>query len=284
MKVHTCKGSDMSAFAVPDRAAATGLLRSVLDSKELIVGALGPYDWGGNDGNYKVGPPYKGYYPAWYDAFCELFNKLAGPDGVAYGGSAGSSAEIKCTRKWQLSSNAVFRDLFDGASHVTEPYYVIDSFYYGTKETCNTTADCRPARGTASGRENCQAQTDPAKPKQCTHPTSPRKRFFRASCSTLGVDSTFLTAKAPADTSLPMGKPTYINEVSPGAIAGLTILCAVLVIGLVLLFVLIRREKSGKPMFSPLLTHPTNSNSNNNGQASSGNGGDEGRPSTMNKV
>ena len=43
-------------------------------------------------------------------------------------------------------------------------------------------------------------------------------------------------------------------------------------------------EKSGKPMFSPLLTHPSNSNSNNNGQASSGNGGDEGRPSTMNKV
>ena len=52
-------------FQVPDFSKATGLLRTVLDTRTLRVGSLGQYDWGGNDGNYKLDtadcssvPPY----------------------------------------------------------------------------------------------------------------------------------------------------------------------------------------------------------------------------------
>jgi hypothetical protein len=75
VKAQTCQGSDLSAFGVVDASKATGLLRTVLDTRTLRVGALGPYDWGGNDGNYKV-MPYTGFYPAYLNAFCEMFNTM----------------------------------------------------------------------------------------------------------------------------------------------------------------------------------------------------------------
>merc|ERR1719393_824440 len=77
MAVHTCKGSDLSAFRVPNFAEATGLLRTVLDTRVLKIGSLGPYDWGGNDGNYLVDPPV-GFYPDWLTEFCRQFNALKG--------------------------------------------------------------------------------------------------------------------------------------------------------------------------------------------------------------
>merc|ERR1711974_100447 len=133
MAVHTCKGSDLSAFTVPNFQTATGLLRTALDDKELKIGALGPYDWGGNDGNYKVTPP-TGYYPDWLTEFCKQFNALKGADGVAYN----SGGTIRCTRVYKKGSGGVFADLFDSVSHVTEPYYIVDSFYTGTGEDCST--------------------------------------------------------------------------------------------------------------------------------------------------
>jgi hypothetical protein len=62
MAVHTCRTDDPSLFTVPDFDSAEGLLRTTLDNRVLKVGALGPYDWGGNDGDYKVDPP-EGFYP-----------------------------------------------------------------------------------------------------------------------------------------------------------------------------------------------------------------------------
>merc|ERR1719311_1566971 len=93
---HTCRIDDPSLYTVPNFAAAQGLLRTTLDNRILKVGALGPYDWGGNDGNYKV-TPYKGFYPDWMTEFCRQFNALKGPDGVAYN----SGGNIACKRVWQ---------------------------------------------------------------------------------------------------------------------------------------------------------------------------------------
>merc|ERR1719330_1209036 len=229
MAVHTCKGSDLSAFGVPNYADAIGLLRTTLDNRVLKVGSLGPYDWGGNDGNYKV-TPHVGFYPDWLTEFCRQFNDLSGPDGVKYG----SSGTISCTRVWQLSSAKVFKDLFDGDSYVTEPYYVVDGFYTGTGEACSADSDCRPA---LSGTESCTSN-------KCAHPKSPRTRHFRISCSTLGVDSTFMTKK-------------HVQTVAQGEGGGISLGVAILLVCLgtfmtcfcCLSVLLIWKEKSGKPLF-----------------------------------
>ena len=101
---------------------------------------------------------------------------VKGADGVVYGGAKGTAKEIKCERVWQLGSAAVLGDLFDGRSDVTEPYYVIDSFYTGTGEACTTDADCRPSH-TATGRESCTKN-------KCAHAKAPRTVSFHGYLST----------------------------------------------------------------------------------------------------
>jgi len=179
--LHTCKSQDPSLFVVPNSASATGLLRTALDEKNFKIGALGQYDWA-QDGNYLVDPP-TGFYPDWVTAFCEEFNSLAGPDGVRYD----AAGTIQCTRVYQPSSAAVFKDLFEGVSYATEPYYTVDATYTGTKEDCQADADCRKA-DVPTGLETCDTS-------KCTHPSSPRTRHFRMSCSTLGIDTTIMVAK-----------------------------------------------------------------------------------------
>ncbi|CAK0852075.1 unnamed protein product [Prorocentrum cordatum] len=90
---HTCRMNDPSLYTVPNFGAAHGLLRTTLNDKILKVGALGPYDWGGNDGTYKLDPA-AGFYPDWLTEFCKVFNSLKGPDGVGYS----SSGSIACER------------------------------------------------------------------------------------------------------------------------------------------------------------------------------------------
>jgi len=240
MAVHTCKGSDLSAFTVPNVAEAKGILRTVLDTRVLKIGSLGPYNWGGNDGNYKV-TPHVGFYPDWLTEFCLQFNSLKGPNGIFYN----SSGAISCKRVWKLGSGGVFSDLYDGVSHVTEPYYIVDGFYTGTGENCTSSPSvCRNAL-TASGKEICSAK------KKCTHPKSPRMRHFRMSCSTIGVDSTFMTKKF----SVPRATRTIEDEddgvkliaIVAAIVCGLGVMC----LGL-FACVVVRREKSGKPMFMPL--------------------------------
>jgi hypothetical protein len=204
--IHTCRTTDPSLFIAPNSVTATGLLRTVLDDKSLKIGALGPYDWGGNDGNYKVDPPV-GFYPDWLTAFCENFNALAGPDGVRYD----ANGTITCDRVYQPSSSAVFKDLFDGVSYVTEPYYTVDASYTGTGEDCSADSDCRVAN-LAGGHELCQVVD--VNTSTCAHPTSPRTRHFRQSCSTIGIDSTFMVAKNFTLTPIDSGDDDKDDEVS----------------------------------------------------------------------
>jgi len=195
---HTCRIDDPSLYTVPDFGAAQGLLRKTLDDRILKVGAMGPYDWGGNDGNYLVNPPV-GFYPDWLTEFCKAFNSLKGLDGVRYN----SSGSITCERVYQYSSGSVFEDLFGGVSFVTEPYYIVDSFYTGTGESCATDQECRQAN-LESEHEYCQNATGGAEGDlTCQHPSSPRFRHFRLSCSTLGVDSTFMTKRGASPSPAP---------------------------------------------------------------------------------
>ena len=50
----TCKSDNRSNFNLPNRNEAKGLLRTILDTKEIKVLGDGPYNWGDNDGNYLV--------------------------------------------------------------------------------------------------------------------------------------------------------------------------------------------------------------------------------------
>jgi len=145
-----------------------------------------------------------GFNPDWLTAFCEYFNALAGPDGVRYD----ANGTITCDRVYQPSSSAVFKDLFDGVSYVTEPYYTVDASYTGTGEDCSADSDCRVAN-LAGGTEVCSTST-------CTHPTSPRIRHFRQSCSTVGIDSTFMVAKNFTFTPIDSGD---VDEVSGAVLA-----------------------------------------------------------------
>jgi hypothetical protein len=184
-----------------------------------------------------VDPP-TGFYPDWLTEFCRRFNDLSGENGVKYN----LQGQIECTRVYQPSSAGIFRDLFDGISYVSEPYYIVDGFYTGTGETCNVTNDCRPAK-LASGRESCMDNS-------CAHDKSPRTRHFRASCSSIGVDSTFMTKKKQDQPIL------QTNDESDGPSMGLMV--ALLVLGFFVAFfgvlscMLIRRELSGNPLFKSL--------------------------------
>ena len=167
------------------------------------------------------------------------FNALKGANGMLYN----SAGAISCERVWKLGSGSVFADLYDGVSHVTEPYYVVDSFYTGTGEDCTSSPNvCRNAL-TASGKEICSAD------KKCTHSNSPRMRHFRMSCSTIGVDSTFMTKKFSATTSTnDENDDVKVIAIVAAIVCGLGVVC----LGL-FACVVVRREKSGKPMFMPIL-------------------------------
>jgi len=242
MAVHTCKGDDVGAFKVPNHKDATGLLRSILDNKHLKVGSMGRYNWGAHSGNYLNDPP-TGFYPDWITTFCDQFNKLKGPDGVAYN----SKGAIKCDRVYQKGSTGVFKDLFDGASHITEPYYIVDGFYTGTEETCSADSDCRPAL-TTSGKETCNAK------KKCEHSKSPRTRHFRISCSTFGIDSKLMTFKGGKTGGLVAGSTSEKEKevLAPWAIALVAVLGGLTCLIGIFACVMFKREKSGKPLFAPL--------------------------------
>ncbi|XP_013408888.1 uncharacterized protein LOC106172641 [Lingula anatina] len=245
--VRTCKSDDYAAFPVPSKSNATGLLRYVLDTKILKLGAFGPFNWGDNDGNYLV-TPHRGFYPDLMEAIMGEFRNLSGPDGEKYGD------DIALQRVW--SKTSTFRDLFDGKSHVTEPYYLIDASYTGTGEPCTNSSDCRPA-AIPGGREFCDTYresdgkmvrnaTTGELLKKCQHPERAIIDFFRLSCTTLGSDSTFFTKKSP----LLMKQTT--GELSTGAIVGIIIGVVVLITAAVFICYLVQRERQGQPVFQPI--------------------------------
>ena len=173
VRVYTCQQD--SQLPVPNRNETTGILRDILlNNQTLIIGGLGPSDWGIHDGNYTADPPI-GFYPKLLDAIVDKLANLYGPDGIVY------SQKINFQRKYYSKSNLLFQALLDGTVHATDVYLLIQAPYSGTRATCSTNNDCPT-------RELCENST-------CTHPPRPRSLHFRTTCTTSSRDTKFITKK-----------------------------------------------------------------------------------------
>lgn len=173
VRVYTCHQD--SQLPVVNRNEATGYLNDILSSKQkLLIGGLGPYDWGVHDGNYKLNVS-NGFYPKLLDAIVEKLGKLKGPDGMVYGDG------ISFERIPYANVSLLFQALLDGKVHATDVYILIDAPYSGTGELCSNDSVCRP-------RETCIEGI-------CTHPQRPRSLHFRTTCTTASRDTKFITKK-----------------------------------------------------------------------------------------
>lgn len=102
MVVHSCKPSS-AHFDWP----------SVANNTVVRVASLGPYDWGGTDGDYTV-TPFVGFWPSYYEAInAELVAKY----------------NITLVRNWYPTSAAVLDSLVSGESDTTEPYMTVGAGY-----------------------------------------------------------------------------------------------------------------------------------------------------------
>jgi len=173
VRVYTCHQD--SQLPVANRNETTGYLYDILfNKKKLLIGGIGPYDWGVHDGNYKSNIS-NGFYPKLLDAIVEKLGKLKGPDGIVY------SDEISFKRIFYPNVSLLFQALLDGKVHATDVYILIDAPYSGTGELCSNDSVCRP-------RETCIEGI-------CTHPQRPRSLHFRTTCTTASRDTKFITKK-----------------------------------------------------------------------------------------
>jgi hypothetical protein len=101
--VHSCKPSS-------DHFEWPALLGN---RTEIKIASLGPYNWGGTDGDYTV-TPYVGFWPEYYNEMEALFK-------TNYG--------IGFKRVWYATSGEVFDSLKSGATDATEPYFMVGSAY-----------------------------------------------------------------------------------------------------------------------------------------------------------
>lgn len=81
----------------------------------IKIAALGPFDWG-NTGDYLSSPP-AGFWPEYYEAISQELK-------TAYG-----SGFNGLTRVFYPTSDGVLGSITSGATHATEPYFVVDGSY-----------------------------------------------------------------------------------------------------------------------------------------------------------
>lgn len=102
MVVHSCKPSS-DHFDWP----------TIANNTVIRVAALGPYDWGGTDGDYTVSP-FVGFWPSYYEAIeAELVAKY----------------NITLVRNWYPTSAGVLDSVVSGESDTTEPYMTVGAGY-----------------------------------------------------------------------------------------------------------------------------------------------------------
>jgi hypothetical protein len=94
---HSCKPS-LSHFDWSDLANGT----------VIRIASLGPYDWGGTDGDYTIDPPL-GFWPSYYEKISEQF----------------ASYNISLRRIWYPTSSQVFDAITNGEADTTEPYMIV---------------------------------------------------------------------------------------------------------------------------------------------------------------
>jgi len=121
----TC-GINPDNFPFPAAADATGLLSRVLNTSTLLVGALGPSDWG-YQGNYlEADPP--GFWPEYMNAILARFTQ-------AYPG-------VSIARVFNGTSDGVMDDLKEGRTDVTEIYWTVSGYYQGRARSENFDLGC----------------------------------------------------------------------------------------------------------------------------------------------
>jgi hypothetical protein len=119
---------------------------------------------------------------------------------------------------------------------MTEPYFLVDNSYSGSKEKCVSDEDC-VLSDTQSGHEKCYNSV-------CVAYTRPITEFFKASCFTYGTESLFLTNKKHDD-----NKKDSTSNLSGGVVATIVILSLSVVFAVVFLSFMIWRERKGAPLF-----------------------------------
>jgi hypothetical protein len=89
-----------------------------------------------------------------------------------------------------LFNNLIFYryKLFDGSTHITEPYFILDAAYGGSGKPCLNDSDCLNA-DLPNGKETCRAS------KSCYLPARARVDILRSSCTAVGSDSKFFTKR-----------------------------------------------------------------------------------------
>jgi hypothetical protein len=192
IRVYTCR-QDIQ-LPVANRNETSGFLQDILfNTKKLIIGGLGPFDWGVHDGNYKLDSP-TGFYPALLDAIVTKLGQLKGPDGIIYGQG------LTFERRFYTNESSLFQALLNGDIHATDIYLLIDASYTGTGETCSSNQTCR-------ARESCVNST-------CTHPVRPRSLHFRTTCTTASRDTKFITKKVSNlfETNITINKYSDMKE------------------------------------------------------------------------
>ncbi|UJR26803.1 hypothetical protein I4U23_008116 [Adineta vaga] len=173
IRAYTCRQS--TQLPVQNRNETSGFLRDILiDKKPLLIGGLGPFDWGTHDGNYNLDPP-TGFYPKLLEEIVKQIGKLKGADGNVYGEG------ISFKRIHYTNESGLFKALLNGTIYATDVYLLVDGSYNGTRETCSNNTQCRTG-------ESCDKEV-------CTYPTRPRYLHFRTTCTTASRDTKFITKK-----------------------------------------------------------------------------------------
>ncbi|CAF1276799.1 unnamed protein product [Didymodactylos carnosus] len=222
--VRTCKIDNTDDFPIPNLNEATGLLKTVLQNRTILIGSFGDSNSIDSDEGDEEFP----FHSAYLNAILDQFAQLRGPDGNAYG-------RLNIERIYARSSTA---NLLRGRVYMSEPYFVIDNVYSGSKESCRNDSDCVEAN-TVSGYESCINNT-------CVGYTRPVSEIFKLSCLTYGTESLFITNKLNIE-------HVVINEsnikISGGVLAALILLTVSLTGAIFLLALMALKERRGKPLF-----------------------------------
>jgi hypothetical protein len=110
--VHTCRTDQVEKFPFPEPVAGDRLSQAI-DRGSLRIASYGPFDWGGNTGNYKVDPP-TGFWPEYYNAIEKEFK---------------AHYNIDFERVYSMSGAGTMNLLLDGDADVTEPYMTVESYH-----------------------------------------------------------------------------------------------------------------------------------------------------------
>ena len=106
--VHSCQ-ADSAKFDWP----ALSEIDPHNNRTSIKIAALGPYQWGGADGDYTV-QPYVGFWPDYYRLIEQQINQTYG---------------FGLERVWYATSKQVMDSVLNGVTDTTEPYMMVGGAY-----------------------------------------------------------------------------------------------------------------------------------------------------------